>query len=103
MLYRVLDSLPITETDLETSGGLGLYGRCQLYEHGGRDGGEQEVPRLASSQKWMRPILGLKSTYKHLADVERQRALEIQKRSASLAPKRLPVHEHGAGAHPRAG
>src|SRR6185437_13460798 len=33
VLYRILDSLPITETDLETSGGLGRV-MMGLYEHG---------------------------------------------------------------------
>ena len=93
VLYKMLDSLPITETDLETSGGLGRT-TMQLFSH------EDETPLnkkfLAGlMEKWMRPMLGLKSTYKHLADVERQRALEIQRRSASLQPKRLPTIDTG--------
>jgi hypothetical protein len=93
VLYRMLDSLPITETDLETSGGLGRT--CMLlWEH------EDETPdnrRLLAHmmQKWMRPMLGLKSTYRHLEDVERSRALDIQRRSAALQPTRLPTVDTG--------
>ena len=93
-LYKILDALPVTETDLETSGGLGRT-VMQLWQHPDETGDNRKLLGLLI-EKWMRPLLGLKTQYKHLADFEEEAATAIQRRSAQLTQRRqLPDFNTG--------
>ena len=88
IMYKMLDQLPVTETDLETSGGLGRT-VMQLWQHDDETADNKKLLGLMI-EKWMRPLLGLKTQYKHLADFEEEQSLAIQRRSAQLTQRRLP-------------
>jgi len=83
VLYQLLDTLPITETHLTNSNGLGKRIMKLWRDEEETDSNKRLLESLI--QKWMRPMLGLSTDFKHsLAEVENQRSKEILRRKIQL-------------------
>ena len=61
----------------------------QLWQHADETGDNRKLLGLLI-EKWMRPLLGVKTQYKHLADYEEEQSLAIQRRAASTQQRRVP-------------